>query len=85
VLLEFPMDDAASGEREDALVEMGFYVPKEAEGFAGAGDDTSAKARAAAAPPGAAPRPRRGGGACLERALGRARNWHAPLPGRTAA
>jgi len=51
VLLEFPMDDAASGEREDALVEMGFYVPKEAEGFASAGDDTSAKARPVCPPP----------------------------------
>ena len=37
------MDDAASGEREDALVEMSFYVPKEADGFAGEGEDPSAK------------------------------------------
>ncbi len=43
VMLEFPMDDAASGEREDALVEMSFYVPKEADGFAGEGEDPSAK------------------------------------------
>lgn len=39
------MDDAAAGERQDALVEMSFYVPKEAEGFAGEGEDTSVKAR----------------------------------------
>ncbi|KAK9825879.1 hypothetical protein WJX81_000254 [Elliptochloris bilobata] len=43
VMLEFPMDDAATGEREDALVEMSFYVPKEAEGFAGEGEDPSVK------------------------------------------
>ena len=44
------MDDAAAGERQDALVEMSFYVPKEAEGFAGEGEDTSVKARACARP-----------------------------------
>ena len=49
VMLEFPMDDAATGERQDALVEMSFYVPKEAEGFAGEGEDTSVKARLARA------------------------------------
>ena len=47
VMLEFPMDDAATGERQDALVEMSFYVPKEAEGFAGEGEDTSVKVRPA--------------------------------------
>ena len=41
------MDDAATGERQDALVEMSFYVPKEAEGFAGEGEDTSVKVRLA--------------------------------------
>jgi len=33
VLLEFAIDDTAGGENEDALTEIGFYVPKEATGF----------------------------------------------------
>ena len=35
VVLEFPVDDTAGGEKEDALTEMGFYVPKDAPGWDG--------------------------------------------------
>ncbi len=46
VVLEFPVDDTAGGEKEDALTEMGFYVPKDAVGW-GAGDqEHAAKVRA---------------------------------------
>ena len=41
VVLEFPVDDTAGGEKEDALTEMGFYVPKDAAGW-GAGDQEHA-------------------------------------------
>ncbi len=33
VLLQFAIDDTAGGENEDALTEIGFYVPKEAASF----------------------------------------------------
>ncbi|CAK0784212.1 hypothetical protein CVIRNUC_007416 [Coccomyxa viridis] len=33
VLLEFAIDDTAGGDNEDALTEIGFFVPKEATGF----------------------------------------------------
>ncbi|PSC71373.1 FACT complex subunit SSRP1 [Micractinium conductrix] len=46
VMLEFPVDDSAAGDREDTLVEMSFYVPKENEDFAA---QQAAKAAAAAA------------------------------------
>ena len=42
VLLEFAIDDTAGGENEDALTEIGFYVPKEATGFQD-GNEHSAK------------------------------------------
>ena len=41
VVLELPVDDTAGGEKEDALTEMGFYVPKDAAGW-GAGDQEHA-------------------------------------------
>lgn len=41
-MLELPVDDTAGGEHEDALMEMGFFVPRTAEGFTGEeGDETS--------------------------------------------
>ena len=42
VLLEFAIDDTVGGENEDALTEIGFYVPKEATGFQD-GNEHSAK------------------------------------------
>ena len=33
VLLQFAIDDTAGGENEDALTEIGFFVPKEAASF----------------------------------------------------
>ena len=33
MLLQFAIDDTAGGENEDALTEIGFYVPKEAASF----------------------------------------------------
>ncbi|KAI3435903.1 hypothetical protein D9Q98_001961 [Chlorella vulgaris] len=33
VMLEFPMDDTVAGDREDTLVEMSFFVPKENQDF----------------------------------------------------
>lgn len=44
VLLEFAIDDTAGGENEDALTEIGFYVPKEAAGFQD-GEEHPAKVR----------------------------------------
>ena len=50
-MLEFPVDDTAGGEKEDALTEMGFYVPKDAPGLPGAPgageDEHAAKVRSA--------------------------------------
>ncbi|KAL4426532.1 hypothetical protein ABPG77_008390 [Micractinium sp. CCAP 211/92] len=34
VMLEFPLDDTVAGDREDTLVEMSFYVPRDNEDFA---------------------------------------------------
>lgn len=41
VMLEFPVDDTAGGDHEDALFEMSFHVPKDSERFGGE-DTTSA-------------------------------------------
>ncbi len=43
VTLEFPVDDTAGGDNEDALTDMVFYVPKEASGFADNGEEQAAK------------------------------------------
>lgn len=43
VVLEFPVDDTAGGDKEDALTEMGFYVPKEANGYGDEGEEHGAK------------------------------------------
>ncbi|KAK9811520.1 hypothetical protein WJX72_005220 [[Myrmecia] bisecta] len=43
VMLEFPVDDHAGGERDDALVEMGFYVPKDTEQYPGNEETPAAK------------------------------------------
>jgi hypothetical protein len=43
VVLEFPVDDTAGGDKEDALTEMGFYVPKEAMGYGDEGEEHGAK------------------------------------------
>lgn len=40
VILEFPVDDTATGDREDALVEMAFHVPKGNQEYVG-GEDTA--------------------------------------------
>lgn len=51
VVLEFPVDDTAGGEKEDALTEMGFYVPKDTAGIetgTDGGDEHAAKARTCA-------------------------------------
>lgn len=37
------MDDTAGGDKEDALTEMGFYVPKEANGYGDEGEEHGAK------------------------------------------
>lgn len=42
VMLEFPADDTAGGDHEDALFEMSFHVPKESDRFGGGEEDTSA-------------------------------------------
>lgn len=34
-MLEFPADDTAGGDHEDALCEMSFHVPKESDRFGG--------------------------------------------------
>ena len=46
MVLEFPVDDTAGGEKEDALTEMGFYVPKDAVGWGGGDQEHAAKVRA---------------------------------------
>ena len=43
-MLELPVDDTAGGEHEDALMEMGFHVPRSAEGFTGEDDDDTSSA-----------------------------------------
>ncbi|BDA45000.1 FACT complex subunit SSRP1 [Coccomyxa sp. Obi] len=43
VTLEFPVDDTAGGDNEDALTDMVFYVPKEATGFTENGEEQAAK------------------------------------------
>lgn len=43
VTLEFPVDDTAGGDNEDALTDMVFYVPKEATGFSENGEEQPAK------------------------------------------
>lgn len=35
VMLEFPADDTAGGDHEDALFEMSFHVPKDSDRFGG--------------------------------------------------
>ena len=45
MVLEFPVDDTAGGEKEDALTEMGFYVPKDAPGWDNGVEEHAAKAR----------------------------------------
>lgn len=34
-MLEFPADDTAGGDHEDALFEMSFHVPKDSDRFGG--------------------------------------------------
>lgn len=41
--MEFPVDDTAGGDNEDALTDMVFYVPKEATGFSENGEEQAAK------------------------------------------
>ena len=43
VSLEFPADDTAGGDREDALLDMAFYVPRDAQGYVGEEDEAPAK------------------------------------------
>jgi len=43
VMLEFPADDAAGGDHEDALFEMSFHIPKENDRF-GTGDESTSAA-----------------------------------------
>lgn len=43
VTLEFPVDDTAGGDNEDALTDMVFYVPREATGFVEDGEEQAAK------------------------------------------
>ena len=42
-MLEFPADDAAGGDHEDALFEMSFHIPKENDRF-GTGDESTSAA-----------------------------------------
>lgn len=42
-MLEFPTDDAAGGNHEDALFEMSFHIPKENDRF-GTGDESTSAA-----------------------------------------
>ena len=44
VMLELPVDDTAGGEHEDALMEMGFFVPRSADGFEAEEDDGTSSA-----------------------------------------
>ena len=39
-MLEFPIDDTSGGGKEDALVDMGFYVPKDATNFPSPEEET---------------------------------------------
>ena len=42
VMLEFPADDGAGGDHEDALFEMSFHIPKENDRFGTMDESTSA-------------------------------------------
>lgn len=42
VMLEFPADDTAGGDHEDALFEMSFHVPKENDRFGTEDENSSA-------------------------------------------
>lgn len=44
VILEFPIDDAAMGDREDSLVEMAFHVPRACEDYPATEDAAPSKA-----------------------------------------
>lgn len=48
VMLEFPADDAAGGDHEDALFEMSFHIPKENDRF-GTGDESTSAAEVSTA------------------------------------
>ena len=50
-MLQLPVDDTAGGEHEDALMEMGFFVPRSAEGFTGEEGDETPSASVSPAPP----------------------------------
>ncbi len=43
VNLEFPIDDTATADRQDALVEMAFHVPRDNPEYAGDEDNPAAK------------------------------------------
>lgn len=45
VMLEFPADDTAGGDHEDALCEMSFHVPKESDRFGGEETVSAAEVR----------------------------------------
>lgn len=45
VMLEFPADDTAGGDHEDALCEMSFHVPKESDRFGGEETTSAAEVR----------------------------------------
>ena len=47
-MLEFPADDTAGGDHEDALCEMSFHVPKESDRFGG--EETVSAAEVIVAP-----------------------------------
>ena len=44
-MLEFPADDTAGGDHEDALCEMSFHVPKESDRFGGEETVSAAEVR----------------------------------------
>ena len=44
-MLEFPVDDTAGGDHEDALFEMSFHVPKDSERFGGEDTTSAAEVR----------------------------------------
>lgn len=44
-MLEFPADDTAGGDHEDALCEMSFHVPKESDRFGGEETTSAAEVR----------------------------------------
>lgn len=50
VMLEFPADDTAGGDHEDALCEMSFHVPKESDRFGGEETTSAAEVREACHP-----------------------------------